>query len=157
MLKVGDKVIVEIIAKDMFSDGLCLGIGGAGYAFSKKALESLEKVNETIFNRQKEVSELYLEKCLEVNRLNKELAELKEKLLPCNMGDTIYRYIPETGEVIECEVCSMSASITDEIFEAHVKGKYYSIYFRRKQIGDVVFLTAADLKRAMEEKGKSNE
>lgn len=97
----------------------------------------------------KELSDMFLEKCEEVNRLNAELAEYK-KLLPCNIGDTVY----VVGEWLD----SGKMMAIEYTFDGIEDGGYRLIYGGNKEdvdvlpvddLGRVIFLSEAEAQEAL--------
>lgn len=96
----------------------------------------------------RELDKIYLEKCEEANRLNKELAEYKKAeeqgmllRLPCKVGDTVYA-IEVNEEEFEHFYCSVR--ISEYKFEL----KFLPL------IGKCIFLTREEAEQALKQMGE---
>lgn len=115
------------------------------------AMERLADYEDTDLEPEKikELSDMFLEKCEEVNRLNAELAEYK-KLLPCNIGDMVY--------VVEEWLDSGETKVIEYTFDGIESGGYRLIYEGNKEdvdvfpiddFGRVIFLSEAEAQEAL--------
>lgn len=112
------------------------------------------------------VDKFLLEKCEEINELNKQLAEYKKLeeeglllRLPCNVGDTVYRINRGAKNPIIAMV------VTEVTFKALISGKVImkvfcsddvmpkinglSVYYE-EEIGKKIFLTQEEAEQALE-------
>lgn len=116
------------------------------------AMERLATYEDTDLTPEQinEMDKLYREKCEEVNKLNAELAEYK-KLLPCNIGDTVY----VVGEWLD----SGKMMAIEYTFDGIEDGGYRLIYGGNKEdvdvlpvddLGRVIFLSEAEAQETLE-------
>lgn len=134
----------------------CSGMGEQNCALcdyhNETVCERLAAYEDTDLEPEKikELSDMFLEKCEEVNRLNVELAEYK-KFLPCNIGDTVY--------VVEEWLDSGEMRVIEYTFDGIESGGYRLMYEGNKEDVDVfpvddldrvIFLSEAEALKRLE-------